>query len=81
LTTQRPPYVVSPFSSRWCASPSAVGVGVRFEDALVAATRAPAERLGMRDRGVLVAGRRADMVALDDDLTVEAVIRGGVDAF
>lgn len=35
----------------------------------------------MHDRGVLVAGRRADMVASDDDLTVEAVIRGGVDAF
>lgn len=57
----------------------AAAAGVRLEDALVAATRAPAERLGLHDRGVLVAGHRADLVALDDALAVEAVVRGGVD--
>jgi N-acetylglucosamine-6-phosphate deacetylase len=33
--------------------------------------------LGLADRGVIEAGRRADLVELDDDLRVRRVCRGG----
>ena len=37
----------------------------------------PARALGLTDRGTLEASRRADLVVLDDRLSVQAVMRGG----
>jgi N-acetylglucosamine-6-phosphate deacetylase len=45
---------------------------VSLTDALTSASRTPAELLGLHDRGVLEVGRRADLVALDDDLRCRA---------
>jgi imidazolonepropionase len=42
-------------------------LGLRPEEALRAATRTPAELLGLPDRGVLEVGRRADMLLLSCD--------------
>lgn len=54
-----------------------VRAGIPLADALVAATAVPADVLRRRDVGRLETGRRADLVALDDDLTVLAVLRAG----
>ena len=51
--------------------------GVPFEVAVEAATATPARVLGLTDVGALEAGRRADLVHLDGDLQVEAVMRAG----
>ncbi|AKT50434.1 N-acetylglucosamine-6-phosphate deacetylase [Arsenicicoccus sp. oral taxon 190] len=51
--------------------------GVPLAVTLMAATAHPARTLGLTDRGVLRAGTRADLVTLDDDLQVTAVMRGG----
>lgn len=45
-------------------------LGVRFEEAVGAATTVPARVLGRRDLGVLDVGGRADVVVLDDRLEV-----------
>jgi N-acetylglucosamine-6-phosphate deacetylase len=50
-----------------------VAAGIPLADAAVAASTNPARLLGLRDRGTIEVGHRADLVALDDDLTVEAV--------
>lgn len=55
----------------------AVAAGVRLSDALQAATLTPTERLGFDDRGALAPGNLADLVVLDDDLAVTAVMRTG----
>ena len=56
----------------------AVMSGVPLEAALYAASGAPARYLGLPDRGVLVAGARADLVVLGpDDLRVQAVYLAG----
>ena len=52
------------------------GAGI-LPDAVAAATRNPLELLGIGDRGHLAAGQRADIVELDEDLTVLRVMRGG----
>ena len=52
------------------------GAGILLPDAVAAATRNPLE-LGIGDRGHLAAGQRADIVELDEDLTVLRVMRGG----
>ncbi len=49
---------------------TAVGGGVPLADALVAASATPALALGCTDRGRLVPGARADLVALGPDLEV-----------
>jgi len=54
--------------------------GVALHPAIHAASTRPASLLGLADRGDIVAGRRADLVALDDDLRVETVWVGGVEA-
>ncbi|NDO89803.1 N-acetylglucosamine-6-phosphate deacetylase [Cellulosimicrobium composti] len=54
-----------------------VGAGVPLVDAVRAASWAPAGVLGLDDRGGLVAGRRADVVVTDADLTVREVLRAG----
>lgn len=54
--------------------------GIPLEDALTAATLTPARFLGLEhERGALVQGARADLVALDRDLHVIATWFGGVE--
>lgn len=50
---------------------------VPLERAVGAAAATPARVLGLTDRGRIAPGARADLVALDDDLTVSAVWVGG----
>lgn len=56
---------------------TAVECGVPLLEAVHAATAAPAAAMGWRDVGRLEPGCRADIVALDDDLDVRAVLRHG----
>jgi N-acetylglucosamine-6-phosphate deacetylase len=51
--------------------------GATLADAVAAASTVPAALLGLRDRGAIEAGRRADLVALGPDLRVAAVWIGG----
>ena len=46
-------------------------------EALAAASAVPANALGLRDRGSLVVGARADLVLLDDSMKVVATMVGG----
>lgn len=55
----------------------AVGAGVSLPDASRMLSAVPARSLGLRDRGELRPGLRADLVVLDDDLRVERVFVGG----
>lgn len=54
-----------------------VAAGVPLEDAVLAAATTPADVLGRRDLGALVAGRRADVVVVDDALAPVRVMRAG----
>lgn len=55
-----------------------IGAGVAPEHAVQAATRVPAGILGLEDRiGSLKPGMRADIVAVDGDFGLAAVLRGG----
>ena len=56
---------------------NAVGAGVSFTDAIAAATSNPARTLGFDDRGSLAVGLRADLVALNPDLQIAAVMQAG----
>ena len=51
--------------------------GIPLDAAVEAATATPARLLGVTDVGAIDAGRRADLVHLDDDLRVRAVMRCG----
>ena len=51
--------------------------GLPFDDVVEAATATPARLLGLTDVGAIEPGRRADLVHLDDDLQVAAVMRAG----
>jgi N-acetylglucosamine-6-phosphate deacetylase len=51
--------------------------GVPLPDVIAAASRNPLDLLGVRDRGRLVEGQRADLVELDEDLSVLRVMKGG----
>lgn len=51
--------------------------GIPLVDAVRAATETPADMLGLAEVGCIEASRRADLVALDADLDVEAVMRAG----
>jgi N-acetylglucosamine-6-phosphate deacetylase len=55
-----------------------VGAGIDLADALHAASAHPAAALGSSDRGAIATGRRADLVALRPDLTVEQTWVAGV---
>jgi N-acetylglucosamine-6-phosphate deacetylase len=48
-------------------------------DSVAAASTTPARAIGLTDRGALAVGLRADIVALDADLNVTAVIRAGAE--
>jgi N-acetylglucosamine-6-phosphate deacetylase len=52
--------------------------GVPIEHAIMAASTNPARLMGCTDRGAIAVGRRADMVALDNDLNIAGVWLGGV---
>ncbi len=54
-----------------------VRAGVPLVAAVRSASRTPAAVLGAGDRGGLVAGLRADVVVVDDDLRAHGVLRGG----
>lgn len=54
-----------------------VASGFTLEQAVDAATRAPAAALGLTDVGAIRAEARADLVLLDDELEVTAVLRAG----
>ncbi len=56
---------------------NAAAVGIPLADAVAAASRNPLELLGVTDRGRLVEGQRADLVELDEDLSVLRVMRSG----
>lgn len=57
----------------------ATGVaGIAMHEAITAATTAPADVLGRPDLGRVAPGARADLVVLDTDLFVSAVLRRGV---
>ncbi|MFM7599562.1 MAG: N-acetylglucosamine-6-phosphate deacetylase [Actinomycetota bacterium] len=51
--------------------------GVPLADASYAASAVPARALGLADRGSIAVGQRADLVVLDDEWTVERVMRAG----
>jgi N-acetylglucosamine-6-phosphate deacetylase len=51
--------------------------GVPLAEGLWAASTAPADALGLEDRGRIVPGARADVVALGPDLAVEGTWIGG----
>ena len=54
-----------------------VSIGLSIVDAVRMAATTPARALGLTDVGTLVAGRRADLVALGEDLGVVGVMRAG----
>lgn len=54
-----------------------VRAGVSVPAAVATATANPLDLLGVRDRGRLAPGLRADLVLLDDDLRVRRVMRAG----
>lgn len=56
---------------------STAGAGVGLVDAVRAASRTPAAVLGLAGVGGLVAGHRADVVVVDDELRPLRVLRGG----
>ena len=56
---------------------NAASVGIPLADAVAAASRNPLELLGVTDRGRLAEGQRADLVELDEALSVLRVMRGG----
>ena len=54
-----------------------VAAGVPLVDAVHAAATTPAQVLGRGDVGSLAAGRRADLLLVDDDLRPQRVMRAG----
>jgi N-acetylglucosamine-6-phosphate deacetylase len=56
---------------------NATTAGIPLPDAVAAASQNPLALLGVADRGRLAEGLRADLVELDEDLTVRRVMRGG----
>ncbi|HEX2416831.1 MAG TPA: N-acetylglucosamine-6-phosphate deacetylase [Micromonosporaceae bacterium] len=54
-----------------------VAAGVSIVDAVTMTATTPSRLLGLRDRGVIAPGNRADLVILDADLRVRMVMRDG----
>jgi adenine deaminase len=61
----------------------AVGMGMRPEDAIYAATFTPAARMGMKDRGTVAPGKLADFQLIDDlkAMRINRVFKRGVAVF
>lgn len=55
--------------------------GVSLSDAACMASRLPARAAGLDDYGLIEAGKRADLIAFDDDFTVQLALIGGAVAF
>ena len=53
-------------------------LGIALQDAVRAASTTPARALALDGVGALVSGRRADVVVVDDDLTLRGVMRAGL---
>ncbi|WP_081586030.1 N-acetylglucosamine-6-phosphate deacetylase [Tsukamurella sp. 1534] len=53
--------------------------GVPLADAARAGATTPARLLGLKDRGELAAGLRADLLELDGDLSLRRILRGGAE--
>ena len=58
---------------RWCVT----DLGVPLTDAVRAASTTPARALALDGAGALVAGGHADVVVVDDELTLQRVMRRG----
>jgi len=58
---------------RWCVT----GLGIPLADAVYAASATPARALALDGAGALVAGGHADVVVVDDELTLQRVLRRG----
>ena len=54
-----------------------VSFGLTLEDAIYAVSQAPAQAVGLKDVGVLEAGKRADLLVLDGALNLEQVYIDG----
>ena len=52
-------------------------VKIPAEQALQMASRVPAQSIGMDDRGIIAVGKRADLVLLDADWSVNRTIVDG----
>ena len=57
----------------------AISLGMKPERAIIAATRNPAERMKLYDRGIIAPGMRADFILLDDvaNFEIYAVFKDG----
>ncbi len=62
---------------RNCSTAAHIALGT----AITAASTTPARLLGLHDRGAIAPGRRADLVALDDDLNVQEVWVAGTSSW
>lgn len=58
---------------RWCVT----ALGIALADAVYAASATPARALALDGAGALVAGGHADVVVVDDELTLQRVMRRG----
>jgi len=58
---------------RWCV----LSASIPLLDAVTAASSTPSQALALADIGALQAGHLADLVVVDDDLTLQAVLRRG----
>jgi N-acetylglucosamine-6-phosphate deacetylase len=56
---------------------NAVGYGLPLEKASASLSAVPARYLGISDRGILEAGKRADLIVMDQDLAIQEVYVAG----
>jgi N-acetylglucosamine-6-phosphate deacetylase len=60
----------------WDCVKKATEMGIPFEDAVIMASRTPAELLGVK-KGRIEKGYDADLLVIDDNMNIEKVIIGG----
>ncbi len=54
-------------------------MGIPLETAVACATKNPAKAIGeYEDYGAIAPGKKADVVLLDQELKIKAVVKGGV---
>ncbi len=56
---------------------TAIQAGASLTDAVKMMTSTPAEIIGIKDRGEIVCGKRADFTVFDENINIVAVISGG----